>query len=100
MSVYLFEGIAKRPFRNKQSTPTPYRYISNPLSGSGYTTRESNFTAYPSEQNFGEFSNKDKAETLSQICLLWGGQLFATHKIDAKILNNKEKSKEEREKFQ
>ena len=36
-SVYLNRGIAKRPTRNKQSTPTPCQYTV-PLSGSGYTT--------------------------------------------------------------
>lgn len=56
LPVYLTRGIAKRPTRNKQSTPTPYRYISNPLPGSGYTTRESNFTAYPSCSKFWRIS--------------------------------------------
>lgn len=34
---YLIRGIAKRLYRDKQSTPTPHRYL-GPLSGSGYTT--------------------------------------------------------------
>ena len=32
-SVYFTRGIAKRPTRNKQSTPTPYRYIDTPCRG-------------------------------------------------------------------
>ena len=32
-SVYLFVGIAKHPISNKQSTPTPNRYIDTPCRG-------------------------------------------------------------------
>ncbi len=87
--------------RSEINSPLPrlYRISRSPLSGSGYATSRSNFTAYPSELYFGEFLVKDKAETLPIVCLPWGGHRSATHKIDAKIVIKEEKGKRIEEKL-
>ena len=60
--------------------------ISIPLVGEWIYDKRERFPTYPTDLNFGEFLVKDKAETLPKICLLWGGQLSATHKIATKVV--------------
>lgn len=63
--VYQTGGIAKRLAQNKQSTPTPYRDIDIPLSGSGYTTSMSVLRLlYSLCVEIGDFLFRIKFETL------------------------------------
>jgi len=56
--VYLVEGIAKHPRRNKQLPTLDRVYMCV------YTANASVYTVYPSALKIGDFSTKDKTKTL------------------------------------
>ena len=55
---YLIRGIAKRLYGDKQSTPTPHRYL-GPLSGEWIYDKHERILYYLTVENFGEFLIRD-----------------------------------------